>query len=91
MRVVSIICLTLSILGCSQNNTQRWPTAPTPPVLRGRSCTHAMDSDTAAFMWIGDLLNGLTLRHVELKSQLARSSATRHEPITQRFGPRRRY
>ena len=32
MRFASIICLTLSILGCSQNSTQRSPTAPTPPV-----------------------------------------------------------
>ena len=27
-----MICLTLSILGCSQGSTQRSPTAPTPPV-----------------------------------------------------------
>lgn len=32
MRFAAIICLTLSIVGCSQNNTQRSPTAPTAPV-----------------------------------------------------------
>jgi hypothetical protein len=32
MRLASIIFLTLSILGCSPNSTQRSPTAPTPPV-----------------------------------------------------------
>jgi hypothetical protein len=32
MRFASIIFLTLSILGCSPNSTQRSPTAPTPPV-----------------------------------------------------------
>ena len=32
MRFASVICLTLSILGCSQDSTQRSPTAPTPPV-----------------------------------------------------------
>jgi len=32
MRFASIICLTLSIFGCSQNSAQRSPTAPSPPV-----------------------------------------------------------
>lgn len=32
MRFTSIICLTLSILGCSQNSPQRSPTMPTPVV-----------------------------------------------------------
>jgi hypothetical protein len=32
MRLTSIICLTLSILGCSEKGTQRPPTVPTPPV-----------------------------------------------------------
>jgi hypothetical protein len=32
MRFASTLCLTLSILGCSESSTQRSPTAPTPPV-----------------------------------------------------------
>jgi hypothetical protein len=32
MRFASILCLTLSILGCSENFTQRSPTVPTSPV-----------------------------------------------------------
>ena len=31
MRFTSILCLTLSILGCSENGTPRAPTAPTAP------------------------------------------------------------
>ena len=31
MRFSFIICLTLSIFGCSENRTPRSPTAPTPP------------------------------------------------------------
>ena len=32
MRIASILCLTSSILGCSENIVQRSPTGPTPPV-----------------------------------------------------------
>lgn len=32
LRFTPILCLTLSILGCSESSTQRSPTAPTPPV-----------------------------------------------------------
>ena len=32
MRFTSILCLTLSILGCSESSTPRSPTVPTPPV-----------------------------------------------------------
>jgi hypothetical protein len=32
MRFASMLCLTLSILGCSENSPQRAPTAPTVPV-----------------------------------------------------------
>jgi hypothetical protein len=32
MRFAPILCLTLSIFGCSESSTQRSPTGPTPPV-----------------------------------------------------------
>ena len=32
MRIASIICLTFTILGCSESSTQRSPTTPTPAV-----------------------------------------------------------
>lgn len=32
MRLAPILCLTLSILGCSESSTPRSPTGPTPPV-----------------------------------------------------------
>ena len=32
MRFASIICLTLTIFGCSESSTQRSPTGPTPPL-----------------------------------------------------------